>query len=240
MSELIDTNFDVYSDTPTGKDPDSYSPTLRTYHKILWSKNLPNGSPFNLSNTTSTTCLYHQSELGEFFLSSDGIGVTLSRGKNMQNIVNQFPPDEIDAFFTTCSTIGGYIVFPANKIDNKMTINGARGCHPRIKDRFDLTLECIRLHYANEDNPLGETLNRYSEFFGLFQNFEGYVDFFLLQDLVASNYSSIKFCLPFESFNNPPLPRDVHEYRLYIDKMTDFILARNKRILNYAKDKLQS
>ena len=43
FQETIDINFDVYSDTPEGKDPDSFSPTLRKYHKILWSKSLPNG-----------------------------------------------------------------------------------------------------------------------------------------------------------------------------------------------------
>lgn len=38
------------------------------------------------------------------------------------------------------------MVFPGNRIDKKMTINQARGCHPRIRDRFDLTVEFIRLH----------------------------------------------------------------------------------------------
>jgi len=36
--------------------------------------------------------------------------------------------------------IGGMIVFPGNRIDGKMTINGARGCYRKISDRFDLTL----------------------------------------------------------------------------------------------------
>ena len=40
--EKIDINFDVYSDTPKGKDPDSYSLTLKKYHQIIWSKPLPN------------------------------------------------------------------------------------------------------------------------------------------------------------------------------------------------------
>ncbi|MCG8654879.1 hypothetical protein [Yimella sp. NH-Cas1] len=35
-------------------------------------------------------------------------------------------------------------MFPANPIGGKVTINGAKGFHPRIKDRSDLTLECIR------------------------------------------------------------------------------------------------
>ena len=46
----IDITFDVYSDTPKGKDPDSYSPTLRMYHKLLWSKPLPNGVKFELND----------------------------------------------------------------------------------------------------------------------------------------------------------------------------------------------
>ena len=49
---LIDITFDFYSDTPQGKDPDSYSPTLRKYHQILWSKNLPSGVNFDLNLTT--------------------------------------------------------------------------------------------------------------------------------------------------------------------------------------------
>ncbi|WP_113903400.1 DUF6994 family protein [Brevibacterium celere] len=36
------------------------------------------------------------------------------------------------------------------------TINGARGLHPRIVDRFDLTLECIRRHYRGEPSPLAD------------------------------------------------------------------------------------
>ncbi len=30
----IDTNFNFYSDTPRGKEPDSFSPTLRKYQKL--------------------------------------------------------------------------------------------------------------------------------------------------------------------------------------------------------------
>ena len=46
------------------------------------------------------------------------------------------------------------------KIDGKMTINGARGFNAKIRDRFDLTLECIRRHYRNEDSPLTDVLGR--------------------------------------------------------------------------------
>ena len=45
---MIDITFNMFSDTPDGEDPDTWSPTLRKYHQILWSKQLPNGTVFNL------------------------------------------------------------------------------------------------------------------------------------------------------------------------------------------------
>ena len=84
-----------------------------------------------------------------------------------------------------------------------MTINGARGVNGKIKDRFDLTLECIRRHYTSEKSPLSDTLQRYSPFFNLFENFQGYVDFFLLQDYPISRilYTAIVYrvCMRHES-----------------------------------------
>ena len=65
-SNLIDITFNVFSDTPEGKDPDSFSPTLRKYHHILWNMKLPNGKIFSLDLDTPKL-LHHKSELGEFF-----------------------------------------------------------------------------------------------------------------------------------------------------------------------------
>ena len=85
---LIDITFNVFSDTPEGKDPDSFSSTLRKYHKILWSKSLPNNKEFHL-NLDTPKLLHHNSELGEFFLSSDSIGHTYSRVKKMSHIIDE-------------------------------------------------------------------------------------------------------------------------------------------------------
>ena len=52
MRRHIDITFDFRSDTPRGKDPDSRSPPLRSYHKLLWSKPLPSGVVFELHDTT--------------------------------------------------------------------------------------------------------------------------------------------------------------------------------------------
>ena len=235
MNNVIDIRFNVYSDTPPGKDPDSFSLTLRQYHKLLWSKPLPNGVFFNL-NDKKPMLLHHQSDLGEFFLSSDSIGHTYGGSgigyvvKSMVHILNQIPPDELKDFFEASSTIGAFIIFPSKRINNKMTINGERGFNSKIKDRFDLTLECIRRHYENESSPLGSVLHRYSSFFNLFKSFQGYVDFFLLQDLVEENYSSIKFFLPFNNFKQSPLPHSVDEYLIYKENVLRFIKARNHKI----------
>jgi hypothetical protein len=238
LASSIDITFNTYSDTPSGKDPDSYSSTLRSYHKFLWSKPLPNKIIFALNDKTPRL-LHHKSDLGEFFLSSDSIGHTYGGGptgykvKSVAHIFDQVPPDKIEKFFNVCCTIGAYIIFPSKRIDNKPTINGARGLNHKIKDRFDLTLECIRRYYKNENSPLIETLSRYSKFFNLFESFQGYVDFFLLQDLVAENYTRIKFWLPFNSFDNSPLPASVDEYLLYSKNVTNFVIARNQRINNF-------
>ena len=228
---MIDITFDMFSDTPEGKDPDTWSPTLRKYHQILWNKRLPNGTIFSLDLETRQL-LHHRSQLGEFYLSSDSIGHTYSKIKSMTHIVELIPIEEINSFFSLCSTIGGYIVYPSKRIDNKMTFNGARGTNRKIKDRFDLTLECIRLFYQDEKNPLSETMERYESYFKIFDNFQGYIDFFLLQDLVSSDYSSIKYLIPFKDFDSPPLPCSVEEYVTYKDNMIKFITKRNNRILN--------
>ena len=61
----IDITFDVFSDTPTGKDPDKFSATLRDYHRQLWSKSLPNGGVLELDENIPYV-LSHKSILGEF------------------------------------------------------------------------------------------------------------------------------------------------------------------------------
>jgi hypothetical protein len=69
---IIDTFFNFYSDS-NGRDPDIASLTLRKYHKLLWSKPLPNGKILELCDDKKGVYLYHESELGKFFLGSDAI-----------------------------------------------------------------------------------------------------------------------------------------------------------------------
>src|SRR5579862_818373 len=69
----IDITFDFRRDTPAGGDPDALSPTLRRYHRLLWSKQLPDGSLFELDDTDPVAYLRHRSPRGDFLLSSDSV-----------------------------------------------------------------------------------------------------------------------------------------------------------------------
>lgn len=68
----IDITFNVYTHA-NGGDPDSTSPTLRSYQKMLCSKKLPNRELFELTDKKGGTYLYNKSGLGDFYLGSDAI-----------------------------------------------------------------------------------------------------------------------------------------------------------------------
>jgi hypothetical protein len=225
--EAIDIAFDFRSDTPLGGDPDTFSPTLSRYHQLLWSKALPCGELFELDVTGPPYYLHHRSELGEFWLSSDAVVPSFSW---LPLVIDHVPEGEREDFKRIGYTIGGMMVFPAQRVDGKMTINGARGFDAKIKDRFDLTVECIRRHYLDEPSPLSDTLARYADFFGLFEDFAGYVDFFHLQDLVDDDASTVRFFTPFADFTTSPLPATVDAYLGYRQRAVEFTEARNRRI----------
>ena len=88
----------------------------------------------------------------------------------LKHIIEQIPGAENGAFMMIDYTIGGMMIFPANKADGKMTINYARGFTQSIVDRMDLSLECICRHYIGQSSLLSATPKRYADFFALFLN----------------------------------------------------------------------
>lgn len=233
MRTDIDVTFDFRRDTPEGKDPDSYSKTLRRYHKLLWSKRLPCGEFFELDDSIPGHYLHHRSAAGGFSLSSDAVIPTFKWNKRIQALI---PDKDLKAFNAIGYTMGGMMLFPGKQIEGKWTINQARGCTGQIGDRFDLTLECIRRHYSNGRSSLSDVLERYAHFFDLFGDFRGYVEFFLLQDLVSFDSSAVKMFAPFDDFCGSPIPSSADEYRAYERASRAFIEARNQRILSSSHD----
>ncbi len=225
----IDVAFDFRLDAG-GKDPDSHSPTLRRYHRLLWSRPLPGGQMFDLEAPVGGPYLVHESGLGRFELSSDAVIATFHGYESTRPIFEILPADEVEAFEALGYTMGGMMVFPSTKVDNKMTINGARGFTRKIADRMDLTLECIRRHYVHQPSPLAGTLDRYTDFFRLFDSFEGYVDFFFLQDLVDERTGEVQYFHHFDDFTTPAIPTTVDDYGRFRERSIDFITGRNERI----------
>ena len=236
---VIDNTFDFRTDA-AGGDPDRYSPTLRSYHQLLWSKPLPSGHRFDLDTTTEWAYLHHKSSIGEFFLSSDSVIATFRGWLSTTEVIGQLPDVDVEQFESIGYTIGGMMIFPSNKVDGKYTINMARGMNNRtIADRMDLTLECIRRYYTGDtDTPLGATLERYGDFFALFGDFPGYVDFFLLQDMISNDYRDVRFFTEFDNFGSPAVPGDLATYRQFREASIEFVMARNNRIARWASENL--
>lgn len=239
----VDTSFAMYSDTPKGKDPDKDSSTLRRYHKYLWSKSLPSGQELHLSDKQPGCYLYFNTGSVEMALASDSIIHTYSKWKrkSMADIIAQVNVHEIESFYNAGSTIGGYVLFPC-KTGTGQSVNQKRGMTSAISDRFDLTLECIRLWYLQGfdfENPLADVLEKNRVFFELFESFKGYIQFFLLDDLVDESYSKVKFWIPFDGFGRrPAVPVNVPEYRAYRDNAMAFVSARNSRIERICSEKI--
>lgn len=226
----IDISYDVRTDSKS-KDPDSASKTLKAYHQMLWSKPLPNGQVMEL---TTKQCSY----LGwnDMYFGSDSIIVSFMHGnyKHRQMIMDSIPDfeDYRENYLKRAYTIAGSIIFP----QVKWSMNQARGCSRKISDRWDLTLECIRRFYLGESSPLDTALHRSKEFFELFVDFKGYVDFFLLQDCVDEDYN-VKLWLDTPLWITDPMPETVESYNDWIDKEIDFVAKRGRRIEEYCRVK---
>lgn len=236
---MIDVHFDFTTDTPHywdnfwsdailggGRDPDAESKTLQQYHRLLWSKPLPNGQKLELTIGSGRQYLTWNG----FHFGSDSIIASFRYKRNrkfLEQVANAVPNyhSMIESFLRESYTIGGTIIFPK---DN--SFNCARGCNHSIKDRWDLSLECIRRYYNNEDSPLYGNLQKNKEFFDLFVDFKGYVDFFFLQDCVTEDYSAVVKWIKHADFTDNPLPKTVEEYLRWIKQQLEFVEKRNKRI----------
>ncbi len=223
----IDIDFDFRQDSKCG-DPDADSQRLYETHKILWNKKLPNRKILDLKIISKNYGrLVLKNNLYDNF-SSDRMCPHFD-GKYNSKFDGWLSDFEIEEFKHKIRTIGGHIIFPAHK-KGGLTINQARGVSRIICDRFDLTLECIRRFYQKKQSPLYNTLMRYSDFFDLFVDFKGYINFFMLQDFVDEK-EQVKFSLPFDNFKCSSLPQNIDEYKHYKVHTISLINSRNERIL---------
>jgi hypothetical protein len=94
-------------------------------------------------------------------------------------------------------------------------------------------------HPAGHVRPLAPTLAAYDDFFRITGSFDGFVDFFLLDDLITriGNVRSLTRFLDFVAL--PALPQSTNEYRRYRRNAMAFLPCRNDRIGRWARKNLR-
>ena len=126
MKNTFDINFDFTTDTPyfwetywndemggVFVDPDSESKTLKKYHKIVWSKQLPNGEFMNLTEGYGANYLTWKG----FRFGSDSIIASFRYEKYrfmIKQVMNYLPnyKDFMENYTRKSYTLGGSIIFP--------------------------------------------------------------------------------------------------------------------------------
>lgn len=230
----IDVNFNFTTDTSgfwdgfwdsglgnhcDSSDPDAISKTLKEYHRILWSRKLPNGQVMKLADNGDYL------GWGDFRFASD-ILITGQRYERIRTVLENVPNYRqfVEEFVRKAYTIGNFIIWP--KHNN--SINIVRGICPGICDRFDLTLDCIKKYYNGETSELYDVLVGDKKFFDLFVDFSGFVDFFYLGawvDEFDGEYK-VKNLLP----GNDVLPDNFTAYIKYVENALGVIEQRNDDI----------
>lgn len=243
MGDLISVEDDFAAFYGDGGDPDRSSQRLYEWHQRLWGRHVDGLTPFTLELVLKVPYGIHLTTASEeqFWLSSDSMINTWSTPR----WTRRFSPDVAaeaaanrDGFHRYASTIGGYILWPLNRSGQTgHSINQARGVSRAIEDRFDLTLECVRRHYEDHlaANPLGDRLAAYADFFALFKDFDTYVRFWLLDDLVSEDRGGVVSLFSGEVIRELPtqvLPTSAEEYTRFRRNAMDFLAARNMRITN--------
>ena len=149
-------------------------------------------------------------------------------------------------YLQKANTIGGFVLFPRHP----SSINSMRGCNSKIRDRFDLTLECIRRAYQEnifdkeEVNPLLGISSVDKEFFRMFESFEKYAEFFCLNKSWVENGKVLNLLYDDKNdnktrrnvktldewdFNQPPLPQ-TEEWWIFYRNIMNRLDVRNEQI----------
>lgn len=249
---VFDTSFDYKTDesrkAKRGKsgglgDPDANSVRLRADHELLWTKEFCSGDRFapSASLTRSNEYLIFTDSSGaRHCYGSDAITASYTKWMRPQSLVDAIAGlsyEQRARYLDPPYTIGSAMIWPVRNKD-RPTINQARGTRSLISDRIDLTLECIRRHYAGEpESPLADVINAYADFFALFgqreKGFRCFVDFFHFQDLVTPDYDDIRFFLPFDNFQRRGTPATTEEYVEYRENVLEFINKRGQRMAKW-------
>ncbi|KRE77785.1 DUF6994 family protein [Arthrobacter sp. Soil761] len=192
----------------------------RADHELLWTKELRPGVVFEPTAPPKRGdgyLIFTDPSEARHWYGSDAITHSYTdraRTRSLANAIASLNEDERSRYLNPPYTIGSAMIWPVRKKD-RPTMNQARGFRSLIADRMDLTLECIRRHYAGEpESPLADVINAYADFFALFDGFKEFV----------------RFYLPFDNFKRSGMPATKDEYVTYREATLEFISARSRRM----------
>ncbi|MFJ6079317.1 DUF6994 family protein [Pseudarthrobacter sp. NPDC092419] len=245
---VFDIAFDYLLDTtPPGTDADSNSPRLKADHQLLWTKELGEGQLFELTVSEDPKVrrenylMFEQTPDKSFTVGSDAITNSYTRWVKPKALVEakaELSEEQKSRYLDPPYTIGSAMIWPVRGI-HLPTLNTARGMRQSIADRMDLTLECIRRHYAGEPgSPLADVITNYGDFFELFGTFENFVEFFHFQDLVTPE-GKIAFFLDEDEdtvFTRPGVPATKDEYTRMREASLKFIALRGNRMADWVEE----
>jgi hypothetical protein len=245
---VFDTSFDYKTDTPSRTKPDAGkdSQMLRADHELLWTKELPlSGDIFAARLTTRKDryLIFTDANKEKHCYGSDPITSSYTtwveeknpRSRALVDAIAGLDDEQRARYLNPPYTIGSAMIWPVRTKDY-WTMNRARGARLLIADRMDLTLECIRRHYAREPgSPLADSTTAYADFFKLFGTFKGFVEFFHFEDLITpgSDYQKIEYFLRPNNFKRSGTPVTTLEYIEYRENVLAFIEKRNSRMAKW-------
>lgn len=176
------------------RDADAFSVLQYRYYEIFLNRKLPDGieNKFVMRKVGSKLELCCTSD-EELTLSCDYIGPI----KKSYYINNKFDSKNLAKMLLNTRNFAGSIVWPNNKESN-FTVNQAKGF--LLKDRMDLTLLNLKA-YMDSDyklsscmcSQLGQAFEDNKEWYKHFKSFEGFINYFFLNDFVNREYEIICF-----------------------------------------------
>ena len=240
----------IYNDPDNKKNTDFYdklanflnaSRISRKNNKILSFE--ANEAPYGMIT------VYYKDKKGEehhFTLHSDQLGFSavpctyfkqnypLSRYLEMQKNKSDKAPDAVADFLAgyvyTTRTLGGSFLWPESW---HRDYNMGRGNRSYIEDRVDLTLLEIKHYFEYRDlddkknfKYSGDILFRYYDnldaqtWFGFFDSFEDYVDFFLFNDFVDKDKQTKEYT-PINILTGEPFEKDYLNYEKDVLKVLE-------------------
>ena len=107
-----------------------------------------------------------------------------------------------------------------------------------VEEILNLTVKTVitnDLVSASYGSPLEDVISSDADFYRLFVDFKGYVDYFFLQDCVSEDYAKVKIWEGDSSFIRNGLPDTIDGYMSYIDNEMRFLQNRNNRIKEFCE-----